>query len=236
MSIGSNIASVRERIEAAARRRGGDAGEVALMCVTKAQPSAAILEAYEAGARLFGENRVQEFEKKREDLSALAGAEFRLIGHLQSNKAVKAAQLFDAIDSLDSLRTAEKLNQACCGAGKVLPVLIEINTGAEAAKSGLGESSGELETLVQAIPIFENLVFRGLMTIPPYAPEPEAARVYFRALRGLRDRIAARSIAGSTWETLSMGMSHDFEVAVEEGATCVRVGTAIFGERCAGDD
>ena len=212
---------------------GGRAGirGVALMCVTKAQPSATIVEAYRAGARLFGENRVQEFERKREHLSALGAAEWRLIGHLQSNKAVQAAQLFDGIDSLDSHRTAEKLNQACRVAGKILPVLIEINAGGEAAKSGLSESSSELESLLQAIPSLTNLAFRGLMTIPPYAAEAEAARGFFQGLRGLRDRIAARGIAGSTWETLSMGMSHDFEVAVEEGSTCVRVGTAIFGER-----
>ena len=231
MSIAANIAGVRERIEAAARRSARPAGGVALMCVTKAQPAEAIREAYQAGARLFGENRVQEFAGKRPHLDGLAGTEWRLIGHLQSNKAARAAQLFDGIDSLDSYGTAVKLNQACRLAGKVLPVLIEINAAGEQSKSGLGETSGELESLLQAIPRLDHLAFRGLMTIPPYAAEPEPARVFFRALRGLRDRIAARGIEGCTWETLSMGMSHDFEVAVEEGSTCVRVGAAIFGER-----
>ncbi len=231
MAIAAHIASVRARIDAAARRVGRDPGEVALMCVTKTQPPSCIIEAWHAGARLFGENRVQEFAARTAALDALQGAEFRLIGHLQSNKAAKAAQIFHGIDSLDSLRTAEKLNEACRATGKVLPVLVEINSGNETAKGGVLAQSVELESLLGAVPRLENLVFRGFMTIPPYSPDPENSRVYFRRLRELRDQVAAREIAQSSWNVLSMGMSGDFEVAVEEGSTCVRVGTAIFGAR-----
>ncbi len=231
MSIAAHIALVRARIDAAARRVGRDPDEVALMCVTKTQPASSIIEAWHAGARLFGENRVQEFAARSAALEALQGAEFRLIGHLQSNKAAKAAQIFHGVDSLDSLRTAEKLNDACRAANQVLPVLVEVNSGNQAAKSGVRAESAELESLLSAIPRLQHLAFRGLMTIPPYSPDSEDSRIYFRALRKLRDQIAVRGIAGISWDVLSMGMSGDFEVAIEEGSTCVRVGTAIFGAR-----
>ena len=154
-----------------------------------------------------------------------------MIGHLQSNKAAKAAELFNAVDSVDSLRLAEKLNAATQKGNKRLSVLIEINVGGEAAKSGVAPDSPELEQLLAAAPQLTALQFCGLMTIPPFTEDPQQARPYFRRLRELRDQIAARHLPAVNLNVLSMGMSHDFEVAIEEGATCVRIGTAIFGAR-----
>jgi PLP dependent protein len=231
MSIADNIAAVRERIQAAARRAGRPADDIALMAVTKANAPQHIREAYAAGLRLFGENRVQEFAEKANALSDLGGADWHMIGHLQTNKATKAAELFSAVDSLDSVKLAEKLDVAARKLGKKLPVLIEINVGGEAAKSGVAPDSRELESLLLAAPRFEGLDFRGLMTVPPFTDDPEEARPFFRKLRQLRDAIAARKLPAVAMDVLSMGMSHDFEVAIEEGSTCVRVGTAIFGAR-----
>lgn len=201
------------------------------MAVTKTQSAARIREAYDAGLRLFGENRVQEFAGKAGPLRDLAEAEWHMIGHLQSNKAAKAVELFTGVDSVDSLRLAEKLNVAASELGKRLAVLIEINVGGEAAKSGTAADSEELQELLLGAAGLERLEFRGLMTVPPFTEDPQQARPYFRKLRKLRDQIAARSLPGVGTEMLSMGMSHDFEVAIEEGSTCVRVGTAIFGAR-----
>jgi len=230
-SVVNSLAAVRERIASAARRAGRRPEEIALMAVSKTFPPELIRQAYNAGQRLFGENRVQEFADKTGALRDLAGAEWHLIGHLQSNKAAKAAELFAAIDSVDSLRLAEKLNAAAHRANKRLTVLIEINVGGEAAKSGAAPDSPELQQLLSAAPSLAALQFRGLMTIPPFTEDPQQARPYFRRLRELRDQIAARHLPGVSLDVLSMGMSHDFEVAIEEGSTCVRVGTAIFGER-----
>ena len=201
------------------------------MAVTKTFPPEAIHEAYQAGIRVFGENRVQEFAGKADAVRDLSGAEWHMIGHLQSNKAAKAAELFSAIDSVDSLRLAEKLNAAARQLGKKLAVLIEVNLGGEEAKSGIAPGSPDLERLLLAAPQLEALEFRGLMTIPPYSEDPQAARPYFQKLRHLRDQIADRRLPAISMDVLSMGMSHDFEIAIEEGSTCVRVGTAIFGER-----
>lgn len=231
MSIIENLASARGRIDAAARRAGRHPEEIALMAVTKTFPAECIREAYDAGLRLFGENRVQEFAGKFDALRDLRDAEWHLIGHLQTNKAAKAAELFGAIDSVDSLRLAEKLNASAQKLGKKLAVLIEINVGGETAKSGVAPESDELTDLLRAAPSLKHLEFRGLMTIPPFIEDPQQARPYFRKLRELRDQVAARRIPAIGTDTLSMGMSHDFEVAIEEGSTCVRVGTAIFGER-----
>ena len=230
-SVVNNLAAVRERIAAAARRAGRGPEEIALMAVSKTFPPEVIREAYNAGQRLFGENRVQEFADKAGALRDLAGVEWHMIGHLQSNKAAKAAELFSAVDSVDSLRLAEKLNAAAQKLNKRLPVLIEINVGGEAAKSGTAPDSPELEQLLAAAPSLEALQIRGLMTIPPFTEDPQLSRRYFRSLRELRDQTAARRLPGISLDVLSMGMSHDFEVAIEEGSTCVRVGTAIFGER-----
>ena len=231
MSIAENIARVRERIAAAARRAARNPDEITLMGVSKTFPVERICEAYAAGMRVFGENRVQEFAAKADALLDLRDAEWHLIGHLQTNKAAKAAELFDAIDSLDSVRMAEKLNASAESAGKTLSVLIEINVGGEQAKSGVAIDSGELEQMLRGGPRWGNLKICGLMTVPPYTEDPEGSRPYFRQLRQTRDSIAARGLPQISMAALSMGMSHDFEVAIEEGATCVRVGTAIFGER-----
>ena len=230
-SVVKNLAEVRERIAAAARSAGRLPEEIALIAVSKTFPAGIIREAYQAGQRLFGENRVQEFADKAGALSDLPDAEWHMIGHLQTNKAAKAAELFTAVDSVDSLRLAEKLNTAAQTAGKRLPVLIEINVGGEAAKSGVAPDSPGLEHLLAAAPQLTALQFRGLMTIPPFTEDPQQARPYFRHLRELREQIAARHLPAVNLDVLSMGMSHDFEVAIEEGSTCVRVGTAIFGER-----
>lgn len=209
------------------------------MAVTKTFPADAIREAYAAGVRVFGENRVQEFAAKIDALRDLEGAGWHLIGHLQSNKAARAAELFAAVDSVDSARLAEKLNAAAGEtASRVstdrcapLPVLIEINVGGEVAKSGVAPDSEELERILHGAAAWKNLAVRGLMTVPPYTDDPEDARPYFQHLHEIREEIAARALDGVSMDVLSMGMSHDFDLAIEEGSTCVRVGTAIFGER-----
>jgi pyridoxal phosphate enzyme (YggS family) len=231
MSIAENIAQVQERIAAAARRAARVPEEITLMGVSKTCPVERIREAYAAGLRVFGENRVQEFAGKADALRDLRDAEWHLIGHLQTNKAAKAAELFDAVDSVDSVRMAEKLNASAESAGRTLSVLIEINVGGEKAKSGVALDSGELEQILRNARRWDNLKINGLMTVPPYTENPEGSRPYFRQLFQIRDSIAARDLPQVSTVVLSMGMSHDFEVAIEEGATCVRVGTAIFGER-----
>ncbi len=231
MSIAENIARIRERIAAAARRVGRDPDSVTLMAVSKTVEPARIFEAYSAGVRVFGENRVQEFQEKLPALSGLKDAEWHLIGHLQTNKARKSVEVFHAVDSLDSLRLMEKLDQAAAQLNKTLPVLIEINVGGESSKTGVLLDSPELEDLLRAAAQLEHLEIRGLMAVPPFTEKPEAARPYFRLLRDLRDSIAARRLPRVQMDVVSLGMSHDFEVAIEEGSTSVRVGTAIFGER-----
>lgn len=231
MPVTENIASVQERIASAAQRSGRKSSGITLMAVSKTFPAESICEAYASGIRVFGENRVQEFSHKSASVRDLQGARFHMIGHLQSNKATAAVEVFDAVDSLDSLKLAEKLNGAAQKLGKKLAVLIEINVGGERAKSGLAPDSDELESLLLAAPGLGYLDFRGLMTIPPFSEDVEQARPYFRKLRDLRDHIHARHLPGIRMDELSMGMSHDFEIAIEEGSTCVRVGTAIFGVR-----
>src|SRR5438105_8107025 len=231
MGIKENIERVRERVVASAQRAGRSPEAIQLMAVNKTVEPARIIEAYDAGLRLFGENRVQEFAGKQPGLRHLEGIEFRLIGHLQTNKAAQAAELFAAIDSVDSLRLAQKLDAAAGKARKRLPVLLEIHLGDESSKHGFAPDSPELEEILAAVPQFTNLEIRGLMTIPPFTENPEGSRPHFRRLRQLRDAITARNLPAVSTSTLSMGMSHDFEVAIEEGATCVRIGTAIFGPR-----
>jgi pyridoxal phosphate enzyme (YggS family) len=216
MSVSENIAGVRARIQRAAQRAGRAPEEIELMAVSKTKTPGQIREAYETGLRLFGENRVQEFSGKIDAVRDLDAAEWHMIGHLQTNKAARTAELFRAVDSVDSLKLADKLDGASRNLGKHLDVLIEINVGGEVAKSGVAPDSRD---------------FEGLMTVPPFTKDPEAARPYFRKLRELRDTIASRKLPGISMDQLSMGMSHDFEIAIEEGSTCVRVGTAIFGER-----
>jgi len=231
VSITENLSAIRERIGVAAQQARRKPADVALMAVCKTFPAEAIMEAYQAGQRLFGENRVQEFGEKFPKVADLADARFHMIGHLQSNKTAKAAEIFHAVDSIDSAKLAQRLNDAAQKLGKTLDVLIEINVGEEEAKSGLPPDSPEIEAILMQAAQWTNLRVRGLMTVPPYIEEPEGARPYFRKLRELRDRLAAREFTSVSLEVLSMGMSHDFEVAIEEGSTCVRIGTAIFGER-----
>jgi pyridoxal phosphate enzyme (YggS family) len=231
VSIRQQLASIRERIDAAARRAGRNSTDVALMAVSKTQPAANIIAAYQAGHRLFGENRVQEFSDKFPQLAELADAEFHMIGHLQSNKTAKSAEIFHAVDSIDSAKLAQRLNDSAQRLGKTLDVLIEINIGGEEAKSGIAPDDPELESILIGVSAWKDLHLRGLMTVPPFTEDPEGARPYFRKLRELRDRLAARQLPSVSLDALSMGMSHDFEVAIEEGSTCVRIGTAIFGTR-----
>lgn len=231
MPLSANVHEVLQRIAAAAARVGRKPEEITLMGVSKTVEPERIRQAYEAGIRVFGENRVQEFAEKSDVLKDLKDAEWHLIGHLQSNKAKKAAEIFHAVDSVDSLRLAEKLNQAAQQAGKTLNVLIEIKVGTEETKAGIPVASPELEELLHAALSLDHLQICGLMAIPPHTEDPGGARPYFRLLRDLRDQIAARKLPRIQMDVLSMGMSHDFEVAIEEGSTCVRLGTAIFGER-----
>jgi PLP dependent protein len=233
VTIAENTARIRERIHAAAARARRDASEIEIMAVSKTFPAAAIREAYTAGFRLFGENRVQEFADKVEDARQLEGANYHLVGHLQSNKAAKAVELFDAVDSVDSFKLASKLNAAAQQVKKTIAILLEVNVGGEAAKSGLPPDLGAAEwnELLPELPSLANLKVGGLMCIPPHTDDPNGARPYFRKMRELRDQFAALKLPDLEMATLSMGMSHDFEVAIEEGSTCVRLGTAIFGER-----
>lgn len=231
MSIQGNLAAVREKIASAARRANHSSDDIILMGVTKTVPAERIREAYNSGLRIFGENRVQEFSAKIENLRDLHGSKWHLIGHLQTNKSAKAAGLFSHIDSVDSLRLAQKLNLAAAAIGKIIPVLIEVNIGGETVKSGLAPDSSELQQLLTSASDLSALNIRGLMTVPPYTEDPERSRPYFRRMRSLFEQIAARKLPSVRMEILSIGMSHDFEIAIEEGSTCVRVGTAIFGAR-----
>jgi hypothetical protein len=226
ISIAENLARVRERVARAAERAGRRAEEITLVAVSKTFSADAIRAAYDAGLRAFGENRVQEFGSKQPTLADLADATWHLIGHLQSNKARRAVSLFHQVDSIDSLALAQKLDSAAAEELKRLPVLVEVHLGGEGTKSGVAES--DLLALAEGIEKLPHLELRGLMTIPPYCDDPQKARPYFRKLGELRDDIKH---LGRTLPVLSMGMSHDFEVAIEEGATEIRLGTALFGQR-----
>lgn len=227
MQLAENIAQLRGRIAAACRRCGRRPEDVRLVAVSKTVPAERLRQAYEAGLREFGENRVQEAESKRAALSDLTVA-WHLIGHLQTNKARLARELFHWVESVDSLRVAEKLDQASVD-GDRLPILLQANLGQEATKFGASEEA--LVALAEQLGRLPTLELRGLMAIPPFFENPEGARPFFRRLRELAAAIASRTLPGVSMQDLSMGMSHDFEVAIEEGATIVRVGTAIFGPR-----
>ena len=228
--IRENINRVQERIAAACRRGGRDPNRVTLVAVSKTFPAEKVREAYECGLRRFGENRVQEAEGKIAELRGL-DIDWHLIGHLQTNKARKAAEIFQFIESLDTLKLAEKLNQVRESSGEPLRVLLQVDLGREATKFGIPrEEVWEVARRVSELP---RLRIRGLMTMPPYSEDPEQLRPYFRGLRELAESISGQNLSNVSMEALSMGMSHDFEVAIEEGATLVRVGTAIFGSRSA---
>jgi len=254
-AIAQNVAGIRERIARAAARAGRRADDVTLVAISKTHPGAAIRAAWEAGIRHFGENRVQEWEGKRAEVIDLA-ATWHLVGHLQSNKARRAAQQFHAVDSLDSLDLARRLSAAVAEGAGVAPdfspasagesaarrlrVLVEVRLAPEETKTGADPA--DLEALAQAVLELPWLELRGLMCIPPLESNPEQARLYFRRLRELRDALrstlaatpaaaAAAARGEASLPVLSMGMSQDFEVAIEEGATEVRIGTAVFGTR-----
>ena len=237
-AIAANVVQVQERIAQAAERSRRPPGDITLVAVSKTFPADAIRSAYETGLLHFGENRVQEWESKR---AAVAGldATWHLIGHLQRNKTARAVEAFDTIDSVDSVELARKLNAAAqARGGAPLPVLIEVHVSDENAKTGAQES--DVPNLARAILSMDSLELRGLMAIPPFFDDPEQSRPYFRHLRELRDTLRSQLLPADAsrkservMAELSMGMSHDFEIAIEEGATQVRVGTAIFGSRSA---
>jgi hypothetical protein len=216
-TLEQRLAAVRRRIDSAAGRARRDPAGILLLAVTKIFPASVIQEAYDAGLREFGENYVQEFEGKAPAVAHLEGARFHLIGHLQSNKSKKAAELFHCIQTVDSAKLARRLNEG----GSVLDVMLEVKLSDEEAKAGADPS--ELPALIAAVRECPNLRLQGLMTMPPWSDDPEASRPYFRRLRELG---GLHGLPG-----LSMGMSHDIETAIEEGSTCVRVGTALFGKR-----
>jgi len=216
-TLGERLNAVRERIAQAAERAHRDPQTILLLAVTKVFPATVIEEAYALGLREFGENYVQEFEGKYGQVHNLEGVRFHLIGHLQSNKSGKAAELFDVVQTVDSAKLARRLS----GAGRSLEVMLEVKLAPEEAKSGAAPE--ELPELIAAVQALARLRLTGLMTMPPWSDDPEASRPYFRRLRELAERHGLPQ--------LSMGMSGDLEVAIEEGSTCVRVGTALFGKR-----
>ena len=227
--IAANLNEVRERIASAAMRAGRDPNEIKLVAVSKTHPGSVIQDAIGAGLAVFGENKVQEAELKIGDVGR-EGTEWHLVGHLQSNKARKAVQLFDVVQSVDSLELAQRLERICEEDNRaVLSVLVQVDLAGEATKSGIPEF--ELGELVEFLRGCKHLRFEGLMALPPFFDDPEATRPYFRRLRKIRDRLLSIGAFANGRGELSMGMSHDLEVAIEEGATIVRVGTAIFGER-----
>jgi pyridoxal phosphate enzyme (YggS family) len=224
--IAERVAAVRERIARAAERAGRPADSVTLVAVSKTHPPEAVREAFSAGVRDFGENRVQEAEPKLLATREL-GARWHLVGHLQSNKARKAATLFGLVQSIDSLELAERLARAGEELGREVRGLVQVDLAGEATKFGL--PAVELHAALERLRGRAGLRLEGLMVLPPFLEDAEALRTYFRRLRELRDRALGEGLLAAG--ELSMGMSHDFETAVEEGATLVRVGTAIFGER-----
>jgi len=227
MSIADNLKTVMDRIAFAAKRAGRDPSSIRLVAVTKTVDVESIRQVVTAGASILGENRVQEAREKIEKLGSLA--RWHLIGHLQSNKAKYAVKLFDLIHSVDNLELARELDKQAAKIGKIQDVLIEVSIAGEAAKAGV--TMQDVAVLVREAAKLKNISIKGLMTMPPYSEEPENSRPFFRKLRELAETIKKENIPAVSMNELSMGMSGDFEIAVEEGATMVRVGTAIFGER-----
>jgi PLP dependent protein len=228
-SLIENLCTVTERVARAAARVGRDAGDIKLVAVSKMHPVATLRDAIEAGISVFGENKVQEAEPKIVEIGR-ESVEWHLIGHLQSNKARKAVRLFDVIHSVDSIELATRLERICEEEGREkLPILAQVDLAGEQTKSGIPER--ELPDLVGYLRTCRRLRFRGLMLLPPYFENADDVRPFFRRLREIRDRLDSEKVFPDGRGELSMGMSHDFEIAIEEGATVVRVGTAIFGER-----
>jgi PLP dependent protein len=227
MNVEDNIRHVREAMAEAARRSGRPASTIRLMAVTKTVDDDRILAAIRTGVEIIGENYVQEAKRKIDKLGK--SGEWHLIGRLQTNKAKYAVHLFDMIHSVDRLELAAELDRRARAAGRVIPILIEVNVSGEESKSGIPLDAAL--DLVRLVALLENLSIRGLMTMPPWCEDPEESRPYFRALRELRDKIAREAIPRVEMRELSMGMTGDYVVAIEEGATIIRVGRGIFGER-----
>lgn len=227
--LGARLARIRAQIETAALKCGRLPEEVTLIAISKTHPASLVRTAIELGATDIGENRVQEAEQKINEVGRNA-ARWHLVGHLQANKARRAVQLFDVIHSLDSRELGRRLDRLCSEEGREkLPVLIQVDLGREETKSGVDET--ELPGLVEDLKGLKRVQLVGLMTLPPFFDDPQQARPFFRRLRELRDELAAQNAFGDQKGELSMGMTHDFEVAIEEQATMIRVGTAIFGQR-----
>jgi hypothetical protein len=227
MTIADNLASIQERISKAALRADRDPAAIRLVAVSKTVSAESIQQAIAAGVTILGENYVQEARNKIARIGKQV--EWHFIGHLQSNKAKYAVELFSMVHSVDRLSLAEELDQEANKQGKIVPVLIQVNISGEESKSGI-DPQGTLQ-LLERIAALQHLAVHGLMAMPPWFEDPEDARPYFNALRKLREELANKKIHGVSLQELSMGMSGDFEVAIEEGATLVRVGTAIFGPR-----
>ena len=228
LEIPRNLKVVQQRIAETCSRCGRDPGAVRLVCVTKTMNPDTVRLAIQTGAALFGENYIQEARDKCAILAEYP-VSWHFIGHLQTNKAKYAVKLFDLIHTVDSLRLATELDREARKIGKVQQILIQVNIGKEASKSGIDAESAEM--LIRSIADFSSLLVQGLMVIPPFFDEPERVRPYFRGLRELRDSLDKPCTSGIRLDELSMGMTGDFEAAIEEGATLVRIGTAIFGER-----
>jgi pyridoxal phosphate enzyme (YggS family) len=227
--LGERLANVRERIEAAASRSNRSADEITLIAIGKTHPIETLRAGLNLGITDLGENRVQEAEGKIIELGRTT-ARWHLVGHLQANKARRAVKLFDCIHSLDSVDLVRRLDRLCLDEGRAeLQALIQIDLGGEETKTGI--EPGELPELLDAVKECSSLRLIGLMTLPPYFEDPDCARPYFKTLRELRNELQSQRYFREQKGELSMGMSHDFEIAIEEGATMVRVGTAIFGER-----
>jgi pyridoxal phosphate enzyme (YggS family) len=227
--IRQNIEEIREKIATATARCGRPVEEISLLAVSKTFSADLVAQAAEAGICMFGENRIQEAAGKIPQLSSLPGLQWHLIGHLQINKAKRAAELFDVVHSVDSIKLASRLNESSLSAGKILSVFIQVDLAGEETK--FGAEPQQLREIVAAMPDFHNLQLNGLMTIPPYFDDSDQVRPYFSRLREIRDALEAEQPGCLGMKHLSMGMSHDFEQAIEEGATILRIGTAIFGRR-----
>jgi pyridoxal phosphate enzyme (YggS family) len=227
--IAQNVQSIKERIANAAVKCGRSPGEIALLAVSKTFPKESIIQAAEAGLHQFGENRIQEAEDKIPHLVEIPDLEWHLVGHLQTNKARRAAELFDVLHSLDSVKLAIKLNQASLDIGNVLSVLLQVDLGGEETKYGV--EPARIREMIEQISDLRGLRLNGLMTLPPYMEDTEKVRSYFARLREIRDHLESEQPGCLGLKHLSMGMSHDFEQAIQEGATIVRIGTAVFGSR-----
>jgi hypothetical protein len=228
-NIGQNLQRIKERIAAAAASCGRSPDEITLLAISKTFPVDVISEAIDAGLRQFGENRVQEAESKILHFREILELEWHLVGHLQSNKAKRAAELFDVVHSVDSIKVATKLSQTCQELEKVISVLLQVDLGGEPTKSGA--EAGRVKEIVEAVSNLKGIQLDGLMTIPPFSEDPGQSQPFYARLRELREMLESERPGCLGRKRLSMGMSHDFEVAIKEGATIIRIGTAIFGSR-----